>query len=193
MELDLIFQNISRIVSLSEEDKAIFSSIAEVVAIKKKELLLSEGQVCRYDYFVLGGCMRSFYIDENLIEHTMMFAVEGWWTGNLKSFVKGLPSEFYLEAIEDTRLLRLRQANLEKLYASVPKFERYFRILLQNRLIATQDRVSSHLSVKASEKYEQFCKKHPALEQRVPLKYIASYLGITPTYLSRIRKKRTGR
>jgi len=193
MKLDLIFQHISKIIYLNEGEKTIFSSVVEIVTVKRKEFLLSEGQICKYNYFVLSGCMRSFYIDKNLIEHTMMFAVEGWWTGNLKSFLNNLPSEFYVEAIEDAKLLRLNRINLEKLYTRIPKFERYFRILMQNKLIETQERVIIHLSVEASEKYEQFCQKYPAVEQRVPLKYIASYLGITPTYLSRIRKNRTRR
>jgi CRP-like cAMP-binding protein len=119
-----------------------------------------------------------------------MFAVEGWWTGNLKSFLKQSPSDFSIQAIEDTVLLRLNKLQVEELYSKVPKFERYFRILLQNRLLATQERVAHHLSSSASEKYRQFLEKFPNIEKRVPLKHIASYLGITPTYLSRLRKSR---
>ena len=191
MKLDVAYAHISRIIDVSEEDKRIFESLVEVQKVKKKTLLLEEGQLCAYEYFILEGCVRSYYTDENFIEHTIMFAIEGWWTGNLKSFVRNTPSDFSLQAQEDTIVLRLSKPKLEKLYAQVPIFERYFRILLQNRLLATQDRISNHLSSSASERYAQFLKKYPQIEQRVPLKHIASYLGITPTYLSRLRKKNT--
>ena len=182
MKLDVAYAHISRIIDVSEEDKRIFESLVEVQKVRKKTLLLEEGQLCAYEYFILEGCVRSYYTDENFIEHTIMFAIEGWWTGNLKSFVRNTPSDFSLQAQEDTIVLRLSKPKLEKLYAQV-------RILLQNRLLATQDRISNHLSSSASERYAQFLKKYPQIEQRVPLKHIASYLGITPTYLSRLRKK----
>ena len=189
MELDLAFTNFERIIQLSEQDKEVFSSLVELVRVKKKTFVLREGQVCHYEYFVLQGCLRSFYLDDNATEHTTMFAPEGWWTGNLKSFVRNTPSDFYLQVLDDAILLRLNKAKLEELYQKIPKFERYFRILLQNRLFATQDRINRHLSASAIERYRQFITTYPDLLQRVPLKYIASYLGITPTYLSRLRKK----
>ena len=191
MDLAVAYQNIARVIDLQAEEKEIFASLVETVSVNRKKFLLTEGQICKYEYFVLSGCLRSFYMDKNLIEHTTMFAIEGWWTGNLKSFVKNEPSEFNIEALVNCKLIQLNKEKLEILYSRVPKFERYFRILLQNRLLATQDRVNSHLSVGASEKYEQFRKQYPTIEQGVPLKYIASYLGITPTYLSRIRRKGT--
>jgi CRP-like cAMP-binding protein len=190
MTLDIAFLSFSKLIELSDGEKEIFQSLAQVVQVKRKQYLLQEGQVCRYEYFVLQGCLRSFYIDRNSTEHTTMFAVEGWWTGNMKSFLKQSPSDFSIQAIEDTVLLRLNKLQVEELYSKVPKFERYFRILLQNRLLATQERVAHHLSSSASEKYRQFLEKFPNIEKRVPLKHIASYLGITPTYLSRLRKIR---
>lgn len=190
MDLEIAFKNITRIVPLTEDEKEIFQSLVEVIMVKRKTHLLREGQVCRYEYFILEGCLRSYYIDSNLVEHTTMFAIEGWWTGNLKSFVRNIPSEFNLIAQENAKVLRFNKEKLEELYAKVPKFERYFRILLQNRLLATQDRISQHLSATASQRYLQFISKYPQIEQRVPLKHIASYLGITATYLSRLRKAR---
>jgi len=190
MELSGVYRNIGRIIALTDEEKQIFESLIGISSIKRNALLLQEGQICKYEYFILKGCLRSFYIDENLIEHTTMFAIEGWWTGNLKSFVRNTPSTFYVQAQEDSILLKIHKDKIEQLYSKIPKFERYFRILLQNRLLATQDRVSNHLSVPASYRYLQFIKKYPEIEQRVALKHIASYLGITPTYLSRLRRKR---
>lgn len=191
LELNIAFSNFERIIQLSEKEKNIFSSLVEIIEVPKKEYILKEGQICRYEYFVLKGCLRSFYLDENAIEHTTLFAPESWWTGNLKSFVRNTPSDFYVETLENSNIFRLNKNSLDALYEKIPKFERYFRILLQNRLLATQDRIHYHLSSSATERYEKFLQKYPNLVQRVPLKYIASYLGITPTYLSRLRKKRS--
>lgn len=185
--LDIAYRSFHKHVDLTNEEEAAFASITEVIQVRKREQLLKAGQVCRYEYFVLNGCLRSYYVDENAMEHTTMFATEGWWTGNLKSFVREVPSDFYLEALENASLIRISKPAMEELYAQVPKFERYFRILLQNRLLSTQDRIHNHLASHARERYDEFMKKYPTLVQRVPLKHIASFLGITPTYLSRLR------
>lgn len=190
MDLSGAFSSIERVVKLSNKEKEIFKTLTETDFIRNNDLLLREGQVCKFEYFILRGCLRSFYFDRNLVEHTTMFAVEGWWTGNLKSFLKSTPSEFAIQAQEDSSLLKIHRDKIEVLYSQIPKFERYFRILLQNRLLVTQDRVSNHLSSPAAERYSQFIAKYPEIEQRVAQKHIASYLGITPTYLSRLRRRR---
>ena len=188
MDLTVAYRNFEKIIELSDSEKDIFKSLVEVVHIRRNTLLLAVGQYCQFEYFVLAGCLRSYYMASDATEHVTMFATEGWWTGNLKSFVRHVPSDFYVEILEDTTLLRLSEARLEELFERVPKFERYFRILIRNRLLATQDRVSSHLSSPASERYQRFSEQHPQLEQRIALKHIASFLGITPTYLSRLRR-----
>ena len=190
MDLNIAFDRFSSIITLNEAEQNIFRELAEIIDYEKKTSILSVGQVCRYEYFVLKGCLRTYYHDETQNSHTTMFAPEGWWTGNLKSFVRELPSEHFLESVENSTLIRLNKRTLEELYSRVPKFERYFRILLQNRLLATQDRISHHLSSSAEERYRKFIQAYPDLIQRVPLKHIASYLGITPTYLSRLRAKK---
>lgn len=190
MNFDFAFERFDKIIALNNEEKSRFRELVEIVEIEKKTKILTVGQICRYEYFVLSGCIRTFYYDEDFNEHTTMFAPEGWWTGNLKSFVRETPSEHFLESIEKSILIRLNKNSLEELYRLIPKFERYFRILLQNRLLATQDRINNHLSFSANERYKKFLKAYPNLTQRVPLKHIASYLGITPTYLSRLRARR---
>ena len=189
--LETAFNNFSKHISLDEQEKETFTSLSEVLQVEKRTCVLEAGEVCKHEYFVLEGCLRSFYFDEEAMEHTTMFATEGWWTGNLKSFVRETPSSFYLEAIEPSVLVRLSKDAVEQLYVSVPKFERYFRILLQNRLLSTQDRIGDHLSSTAKERYLKFLDTYPTLLQRVPLKHIASYLGITPTYLSRLRAQKS--
>ena len=182
------FGQFAKVVTLKESDKEAFRSLFKVVRLRRKELLIREGQVCKGDYYIVQGCLRSYYVDKDQIEHTTRLAVEGWWSGNLKSFLRQVPSEFNVVALEDTMVLKVDRADIEKLYQRAPVFERYFRILLQNSLLSTQDRVSQHLSSSALDKYRQFRKRYPTLEQRVSQKDIASYLGITPAYLSRLRK-----
>lgn len=190
MNLDYAFACFSKLIELTRAEKNIFASLAQLVEIDRKHILLAEGQICKYEYFVLKGCLRSFYVDENLKDHTTMFALEGWWTGDLLSFHRDVPSTTGIEALEDTIVLRLTRNQMEELYLRVPKFERYFRILLQNRLLANEVRISHHLSSNAFESYLAFQAKYPTLEQRISQKYIASYLGITPAYLSRLRKRK---
>lgn len=190
MKLDVAFLHFSKLIELDKKEQLIFQSLIKIVSVNNKEFLLTEGQICRYEFFVLKGCLRSFYTDEFLKEHTTMFALEGWWTGELKSFYRGTPANISIQAIEDSLVIQLSQAGKEALFEQIPKFERYFRILFQNRLITNEDRIANHLSSSAVESYTEFRLKHPNLEQRIPQKYIASYLGITPTYLSRLRKKR---
>ena len=185
--MDVVLASFKKHIDLNLEEEQIFKNTVEVIEIDRRQYLLKAGQICRYEYFVLSGCIRSYYTDEQAIEHTTMFATEGWWTGNLKSFVRETPSDFHLEAVEQSRLIRISKPALDSLYERIPKLERYFRILLQNRLLSTQDRINNHLSSTARERYAEFLNKYPSLIQRVPLKHIASFLGITPTYLSRLR------
>ena len=187
---ELIINSISKHISLSKEDARHIAASFKVKAFRKKEIVLQLGEQCKYDYFVNKGCLRSFFHDQNDKEHTITFAVGGWWTGNLKSFMTDSPSLFAVEAMIDTEVLCITKQSLENLYQKVPLLNKFFRIILQNNMIATQDRVITHLSVPAETRYTVFVKKFPGLEQIVDQKIIASYLGITPAYLSRLRRKR---
>lgn len=122
-----------------------------------------------------------------------MFGIEDWWVGDLYSFLTQTPATYFIEALENTTVLQIAKADLEKLYERVPKFERFFRIILQNAFIAQQQRINQTLSLKAEEKYDHFLKKYPQLEQRLSQKHIASYLGITPEFLSMLRRKKAGK
>jgi len=186
---ELILQNIERHISLSKDDARYILSSFNPKKFNKNESVLQVGECCKYEYFVNVGCLRSFYLDQNEIEHTTMFAISGWWTGNLRSFVTNSPSLFAIEALQDTEVLRISNPQLERLYQKVPTLNKFFRIILQNNLFATQDRVMHHLSSSAETRYTLFNKKFPGLEKIVSQKIIASYLGITPAYLSRLRKK----
>ena len=184
---ELILKNISRFIILTPEEEQYFTSLLKVKRLKKKQYLLQEGDVVRYDYFVNKGCLRTYTIDEKGLEHVVQFSIEDWWTGDMYSFLTQKPARYTIDAIEDSELLSLERSALEELYIKVPKFERFFRLLLQNAFVALQERIIDSLSQPADERYCTFITKYPNMEKRLPLKQIASYLGITPESLSRIR------
>jgi CRP-like cAMP-binding protein len=156
--------------------------------LRKRQYLLQEGDVCIYQAFVEKGMLRSYTIDEKGAEHILQFAPEGWWAADLSSYITGEPSRFTIEALEDSELLLLSKPSWDHLMQAIPKFEHYFRIIIQNHLIATQKRLMQSLSETAEEKYLKFTKTYPECVQRVPQHMIASYLGITRETLSRLRK-----
>lgn len=134
-----------------------------------------------------------YSVDKNGTEHVIMFAIEDWWVGDLYSFLSESPTTFYIEALEDTYILQISKPDLDKLYEKVPKFERFFRIMFQKAFIAQQHRINMNLSANAEERYLTFLKKFPHLEQRLPQKQIAAYLGMTPEMVSIIRRKMASR
>lgn len=184
---DLILKNISRFITLTPEEEQYFTSLLKLKKIKKKGYLLQEGDISRHQYFVNKGCLRTYTIDEKGLEHIIQFAIEDWWTGDMFSFLTQTPARFTIDALQDSELLCLEKNALEELYVKIPKFERFFRHLLQNAFIALQERIVANLSQPADERYCTFITKYPDMEKRLPLKQIASYLGITPESLSRIR------
>lgn len=187
-----ILQYVSRYITLSEEEEAFFISVLKHKKLRKKQYLLQAGDVCRHECFVLSGCLRSYYVDEQGQEHVVQFSVENWWTSDLASFISGKPATYNIDALEDSEVLQIEKNDLEQLYVQVPKFDRMFRVLLQNAFVAQQERTAQSLSLSAQEQYLNFIKKYPDVEQRVPNHQIASYLGITPESLSRIRKQYSG-
>jgi len=184
---DLILKNISRFITLTPEEEQYFTSLLKPKKLKKKQYLVQEGDIVRYDYFVNKGCLRTYTIDEKGLEHVVQFSIEDWWTGDMYSFLTQTPARYTIDALEDTELLCLEKNALEELYLRMPKFERFFRHLLQNAFVSLQERISTNLSQTADERYCTFIDKYPLMEKRLPLKQIASYLGITPESLSRIR------
>src|SRR5688500_6196855 len=133
--------------------------------------------------------MRTYYVDKDKDEHVIYLAIEDYWSGDLYSFWSQKPALYYIEALEQTTLLRIEKSDVELLLERVPKFERFFRILLKNSLVAQQHRIVQNLSFTAEERYLQFREKYPRLELRIPQKHIASFLGVTPEFLSTLRKK----
>lgn len=185
-----ILSNLNRHVHLNDEEKELFTSSIKVRKLRKRQYFLQPGDVMRFECFVTEGCLRQYYVDEKGQEHSMMFAFEDWWTGDMYSFLSGQPSKYHLEAIEDTTLLLIERSQLEQLYDQIPQLNRFYRILLQNAYVVMSERINQSLSMTAEERYQAFQQRYPQFEQRLSLKHIASYLGITPESLSRIRAQR---
>lgn len=175
---------------ISEEEESIILGAFETVSIKKKKDLLEEGTICKYLYFITKGCLRSFYVDSKGVEHIYQIRMENGWISDLESFFTQTPAKYTIEALEDSEMLRISFDRMEKLYEEVPKLERYFRILFQKAYINTLKRLNASMWDTALERYNEMLKEQPDMFQRVPLVYIASYLGITPESLSRIRKQK---
>jgi CRP-like cAMP-binding protein len=189
MSFDVLIANISRRISLTAEESEYFISLLQTRSLKAGEFLVREGEVCRYETFVTSGCLVTYYTDNNGSEHIIDFSVEEWWAEDLYSFLTQTASKMNIKAIEDSNVLQISKNNLELLYGKVPKFERFFRILFQNAFIAQRDQINSMLSIPAEERYLLFLEKKPYAEKRFSQKDIASYLGITPQFLSTLKKK----
>ncbi len=174
---------------ITEADESIILSAFEDASVKKKKDLLAPEQVCKYIYFIVKGCVRSYCVDNKGSEHIYQIRMDNNWISDLESFFSQSPSKYYIEAIEDTSMLRISYDRLEKLYDEVPAIERYFRILFQKAYLNALERLNATMWESAHERYKKMLKEHPDMFQRVPLVYIASYLGITPESLSRIRKQ----
>lgn len=185
----LILENISKIVALTPEEQQLFLSRTETQHYKAKSILLHAGEIAKYSYFVNHGLLRSFSINDNIVEHILTFACEGWWIGDLYSLLSQKPGNLFIEVLEDAELVLLDKASQEILYSEIPKLERFFRILTENSLIANQERLMDNLSLSAEERFEKFQKKFPTLLQRVPQKQIASYIGVTPEFFSKMKTK----
>jgi len=183
----MILENIAKHISLDEEEAVCFLSMLQQKRVSRKELLLKEGQSCKYINFVESGILRAFYLDKAGKESTIMFAVGDWWITDMYCFVGQRPAMLNIEAVEDSCVLQLSKEHLDELFVKVPKFERFFRIILQNAYIREQLRVIENLSLSTEERYNNFLARYPRVVELVTQKQIASYLGITPEFLSMIR------
>ncbi|NII27240.1 Crp/Fnr family transcriptional regulator [Pseudoflavitalea sp. X16] len=190
---NLILKNIARFIQLTPEETARFTAVLKPRTLRKRQYLVQAGDIFRYECFVNKGSLRTYHIDNSGQEHIVMFAFEDWWTGDMYSFLSGQPALYHVEAMEDCELLTIEKSQLEQLYTDIPKFDRFYRILLQNAYIAMQRRLSENMSLSAEERYLNFINRYPQFEQRLSLKQIASYLGITPESLSRIRRQIAGK
>ena len=193
MNTELLLKNVSKHIALNEKEKSFFVSLLEPKSLKHKKIYLHAGEVCKHSTFVIEGALKSFTVDKEGREHILNFATKDWWIADLYSFFSRKPSVLSIQAIADSEVLTLSYENQQLLYEKVPKFERFFRILVENSLVANQQRLIDNLSSTAEARYLHFIKKYPSLLSCVPQHNIASYLGITPEFLSKIRRRLAGK
>ncbi len=188
---EFLHQKVNETINITDEEFEYAKTLFIPKKLRKKRFLLEEGEPCIYTTFVEKGLLRSFTIDEKGNEHILQFGMEGWWVADLYSFLTGEPSEYNIEALEDCELLLITKSSWDLLLDEVPAFERYFRILIQNNLIATQRRLMGTISTTAEERYTRLLHDFPRISQRVPQHMIASYIGVTRETLSRLRSQMT--
>lgn len=186
---DILISHIQNKVSLTEEEKTELQSFFSVKKLKKKQYLLQEGDVCKCLSFVNKGLLKSYFTDEKGGENINMFAFEGWWISDFKSFINQEKALLNIDAVEETELLMITREDYDKLMLKILVMDRYFRILYQNSLVTKDYRLIASNSYTAEEKYLQLVQKNPEMIKRVPHNLIASYLGLAPETISRIRKK----
>ncbi|OOQ61427.1 Crp/Fnr family transcriptional regulator [Mucilaginibacter pedocola] len=184
-----ILANFAIHVQLNDAETARLVSVLQHHVVEKNDSLLQPGSVCRHVWFVNKGCLRVFNRDKDGEEHNVLFCPENWWASDMASFSNHAPAYYGISALETTEVFAITYQALEQLYVDVPKLERFFRILSQNGLSLFQYRLNANLSKTAEERYALFQKQYPGLEQRIAQKHIASYLGITPVFLSMLRNR----
>ena len=187
--MELILENIAKHVSLTPEEQGHFLSKLETTTYKTKTILLNAGEVCKHSYFVNSGILRSFNINDNIVERVLSFACQGWWMSDMYSFFSQKPGQLFIEVLEDAEVVSLSKENQEQLYHDIPKLERFFRILIENSLVANQQRLMDNLSLPAEERFEKFTKKYGTLVHKVPQKQIASFIGVTPEFFSKMKAR----
>lgn len=186
---NLFFQKFNEKVPLTEEEEAFFKIYLTPKKLRKKQYLLQEGDVCKFIAFVEKGALRSYTLDEKGDEHIIQFALEGWTIADLYSFLTGEPATYTIDALEDSELVLLSKSAHEELLKKIPKYETYMRTQLTGAYIAMQRRLTSTISLSLEERYAALTATYPDIVQRVPQHMIASYMGLTPETLSRVRKK----
>ena len=191
MHIESLISYFDNHLRLNEEEKAFVRNNFFEKRVRRRQFILQEGDVCRLNTFVVEGCLRMYMVDEKGREHNLQFAVENWWIGDIGSFHSEKPSKLYIEAMENSIILQIRKEDQLRLFVEHPKFNRIFRVFTENALVSFQNRVLQNISSTAEERYLDFIARYPYLFNRISNVQIASYLGVTPEFLSTIRKKRS--
>lgn len=179
----------ARYITFSAAERDLFNSLLQPKKVPKKTFLLQEGEVCKFEAYINTGCIRTYYINETGTEVTLQFAIEDWWVSDIASFHEHKPSRMFIETLEDCDILVLTPASKEALLKGAPCFERMFRLMVQRNLSRLQERLFQTIATTAVEKYLDFLERYPTIPQRVAQHYIASYLGFSPEFLSKVRTK----
>lgn len=188
MTLDALFSHLESFIPLKDEEKELIGQKLTAHSVKRKQKLLTAGEICRDYFFVISGCFRMFGVDDKGFEHNIQFASENDWIADIGSFYSQKKSQLNIEALEVATVLRITQADLFELFTILPKLNRIFKVMIEHKYIELQNRVLQNFSSTAELRYLAFLEQYPHLKNRLPNTQIASYLGITPEFLSKIRK-----
>lgn len=189
MTANLLIAYFNKLLPLDEEEISIVESVFKERKVKRRQLILQAGDICKHNTFVVEGCFRMYLVDEKGKEHNLQFAIEDWWIGDIGSFHSGEPSKLYIEAMEHAVILQIKKEDQLRLFVEYPKFNRIFRVITENALVSAQRRILQNIGWTAEERYLDFLKRYPHFFNRISNVQIASYLGVTPEFLSTIRKK----
>jgi len=184
-----IIQHIRKFIDLNDSDEVAINKYIETHQFEKKEFIMHEPKVCKHLYFVEKGCLRMYFINKKGVEQITQFALEGWWISDYQSFMNNTPSDYYIQTIEESTIVSIDNQNLDKLLNELPQLERYFRLIMQRAVAGAQHRSKLLYEMSKEEFFFHFSSSFPEFMLRVPQYMIASYLGLTPEYLSELRKK----
>lgn len=185
-----LYEHIRKYLPFTDADAAALEPYLYMKEVKRKEILLKPGQVCREHYFVKQGLVRMYLLDEKDTEKVTTFALENWWVTDNDSFITGKPSEYHMQAVEAGELIYIKAAERDEMFKAVPAYESYTRMIAERALVAYQRRVNFINMMSDEERYRFFAESFPGFLQRVPQYMLASYLGFTPQFMSKIRAKR---
>lgn len=187
MNFTLLIQTVSKYITLTKSEEDYFKGLFQEKKLKKKQFLVHENEFNKFTAFVTKGCLRSYSVDRNGFEHIIQFAPPGWWIADMASVISNQPGKLNIDALDDTEMLILTREDQLKLFEKIPKFERFFRILTENSIAANSHRLIDYMGLTAQERYFTFSTRYPTLMQTLPQKQIASYIGVTPEFLSKIK------
>ena len=189
VQSETLINYFEKMLPLSKEEKELVARFFKPRLYRKRQYVLQEGDICTQFHFVVRGCLRMYKVDEKGNKHIIQFAAENWWMIDLDSFHSKKNSELNIDALEDTMVLQISWDNLIQLYEQTPKFHRIFRVLIENSFVSLQKRLLQNISSTAEERYNSFMQSYSHLINRLPQTQVASFLGITPEFLSRLRNK----
>ena len=189
MNIKPLLNYISDYVTLTEEEEVFLTSKVSYRKYLKGQYIVQQGDVCNYSCFVISGCTKTFHIDENGQEHIVMFSIENWWTSDMGSFITRAPADYNIQCIDNTELIMFSFDVIEELYSEIPKLERFFRQIIEKALVASQKRIVRSFSLSAKDRYLYFRNQYPKIEKLIPQYMVASYLGITKEFLSKIKSE----
>lgn len=187
MNYEPLLNYINDFINLTEKEKSFLILNTTSRKYLKGQYIVQQGDVCKSSNFIISGCTKNFYVDEKGQEHIIMFAIENWWTSDIGSFITQTPSDFNVQCLENTEVIQFSNQNQDEIFKQIPKFETLFRKLLEKALVSSQKRILNNFSLSAKEQYIYFKTQYPTIEHRVPQYMVASYLGITKEFLSKIK------